>query len=350
MFLTYNFRVDTSESQFPQFIIAGQLRRDFIILPDRNTRIDVPGGNAIYAAGGLAVWEPSPPPGIVARVGLDYPQEWLERFAQRGIDVRGVHVLPQPVDLRAFVSFLEMPPLSNEDPVASFAKIGQPFPKSLIGYQHRSSTTDSRSRLNSTSIRQSDLIPDYLKASAAHICPLDYLTHTLLPAVLRQAGFNLVTLDPSPGYMNSTFWDDIPSLITGLTAFLPSEEETRSLFHGRSSDLWEMAEAIAAYGCQIVVIKRGERGQLVFDAASRRRWEIPSYPVQSVDPTGAGDAYCGGFLAGLRKTSDPLQAALFGNISASLALQGHGPFYAMDALPGLAHARLEALRQLAREV
>lgn len=342
--------MDSSESQIPQFIIAGQLRRDFIILPNGDTRIDVPGGNAVYAAAGLAVWEPNPPPGIVARVGNDYPREWLEKFAQRGIDVRGVHVLAQPVDLRAFISFLEIPPLLTEDPVSSFAKIGEPFPKGLIGYQYKSNTTDSRSRLNLTSLRQSDLIPDYLKASAAHVCPLDYLTHTLLPAVLRQAGFDLITLDPSSGYMNSSFWDDLPSLITGLTAFLPSEEEIRTLFHGRSSDLWEMAEAIAAYGCQIVVIKRGERGQLVFDAASRKRWEIPSYPVQSVDPTGAGDAYCGGFLAGYRKTSDPLLAALVGNISASLALQGHGPFYAMEALPGLAHARLEALRQLAREV
>ena len=69
-----------------------------------------------------------------------------------------------------------------------------------------------------------------------------------------------VTVDPSPGYMNPDYWDHVPALLTGLTAFLPSEEELRSLFRGRSDDLWEMAEALAAYGCELVVIKRGLRG------------------------------------------------------------------------------------------
>jgi sugar/nucleoside kinase (ribokinase family) len=150
--------------------------------------------------------------------------------------------------------------------------------------------------------------------------------------------------------MNPTFRDDLPALITGLTAFLPSEEELRTLFQGRSEDLWEMAEVLASFGCEIIVIKRGEQGQLLYDASSRARWEIPSYPSQLVDPTGVGDAFCGGFLAGFRKTFDPLQAVLHGNISASIIIEGRGPLYALDALPGLTQARLEALRQSARRV
>jgi len=69
-----------------------------------------------------------------------------------------------------------------------------------------------------------------------------------------------------------------------------------------------------------------------------------------VDPTGIGDAFCGGFLAGFRHTYDPLQAVLHGNISASMVIEGHGPFYALEALPGLAQARLEALRQSVRKL
>jgi ribokinase len=179
---------------------------------------------------------------------------------------------------------------------------------------------------------------------------VDYLTHSLLPAVLRQAEFTTVTLDPSPGYMNPTFWDDVPALLTGLTAFLPSEEEMRSLFQGRSTDLWEMAEALAAYGCEIIIIKRGEGGQMLYDAATRTRWEVTAYPSRMVDPSGAGDAFGGGFLAGYRRSYDALEAVLFGNISASLVVEGTGPFYALDALPGLAQARLEALRQAVRRV
>jgi ribokinase len=167
-------------------------------------------------------------------------------------------------------------------------------------------------------------------------------------AVLRQGASPL--LDPSPGTMNPIFWDDIPALVTGLTAFMPSEEELRALFHGRSDDLWEMIEALAKYGCEFIVVKRGERGQLLYDASTRSRWEVPSYPARLVNPTGAGDAFCGGFLAGYRLTFDPLQAVLYGNISASLVVEGTEPFYALDALPGLAQARLAALSEAARKL
>jgi sugar/nucleoside kinase (ribokinase family) len=334
----------------PRFLIAGQLSRDFIVLPDCQALLDVPGGNLIYAAAGLAVWEPAPPPALVGRVGEDYPQAWLEAFARRGFDTRGIRCVPQPIDLRNFYAFTNRTSRSFDDPVTHFARCGLTFPKELLGYQSRHNFVDSRSRLSPASLRQSDFLSEYLDASAAHICPLDYLTHTLLPTVLRQAGFTLVTLDPSAGYMNPTFRDDLPALVTGLTAFLPAEEEVRALFHGRSNDLWEMAEALSAYGCEIIVIKCGERGQLLYDSSSRSRWEVPPYPIRVVDPTGAGDAFCGGFLGGFRRTYDPVEGVLHGNISAAMTIEGRGPFYALDALPGLASARLEALRQSVRKV
>jgi sugar/nucleoside kinase (ribokinase family) len=334
----------------PRFLIAGQLNRSYVLLPSGAPLLDVPGGNALFAAVGLAVWEPDPPPGIVARVGEDYPQEWLDAFARRGLDTRGVRVLPEAVDVRAFWAFTDRTTRLDDDPVAHFARLGLPFPKALLGYRNSRDRLDSRTNLLPTSLRQGDIPPDFLDASGAHLCGLDYLTHSVLPAVLRQAELTTITLDPSPGYMNPTYWSDVPALITGLTAFLPAEEEVRSLFQGRSTDLWEMAEGLAAYGCEIIVFKCGERGQLLYNAAARTRWEIPPYPARLVDPTGAGDAFCGGFLAGYRLTYDPLQAVLYGNISASLVVEGSDPFYALDSLPGLPEARLEALRQSVRKV
>ena len=334
----------------PRFLLAGQLTRDYILLPSGQARLDVPGGNVLYAAAGTAVWNPDPPPGILARVGEEYPLDWIEEFSRRGLDARGVRVLSQPVDLRSFVAFSGLSARSSEEPVAHFAQAGLPFPKELLGYHDSSRALNSRTKLQPTSLRQGDIPPDFLDASAAHLCPVDYLTHSLLPAVLRQAEVATVTLDPAPGYMNSTFWNDVPSLMTGLTAFLPAEEDLRELFVGHSQDLWEMAEALSVYGCEMIVIKRGESGQFLYDSNNRTRWEIPSYPARLVDPTGAGDAFCGGFLAGFQRTYDALEAALFGNISASLVIEGIGPFYGLDALPGLAQARLEALRTAVRKI
>lgn len=338
------------ENSAPRFLVAGRLSRDYILIPDQEPQIDTPGGNVLYASVGLAVWEPDPPPAMLARVGEDYPQEWLDDFSQHGLDVRGVHILPEAVDLRFFAAFVDRNTRSGDDPVAHFARLGRPFPKALLGYRSPGAAVDSRTRLLPISLRQGDIPPALMDANAIHLCPLDYLTHSLLPALLRQREFATVTLDPSPGYMNSTYWGDVPALLTGLTAFLPSEEEVRSLYQGRSSDLWEMMEGLAAYGCKIIVVKRGERGQLLYDAAAHRRWEVPPYPARVVNPIGAGDAFCGGFLAGYRRAYDPLEAVLYGNISASLVVEGHQPLYALDALPALPAARLEALRQNIRKV
>jgi hypothetical protein len=333
-----------------RFVIAGQLKRDFALIPSGKALVDVPGGNIMYAATGLGVWEPAKLVGLIARVGEDYPREWLDEIHERGYDIRGIRILPEAIDLRSFYVYTDLYTRLTEDPAAHFTRLQQTFPKALLNYTRPRTSYDSRSHLTPTSLRQSDIPEDFLDATAAHLCPIDYLTHTLLPAVLRQNGFSTVTLDPSAGTMSPTFWDDIPALVTGLTAFLPNEDEMRTLFHGRSTDLWQMMETIANYGCEIVVVKRGEGGQYLYDRASRSRWEIPAYPARVVDPTGAGDAFCGGFLAGYRQTYDALQAALYGSISASLTVEGSGIFYALDALPGLAQARLDALKEGIRKV
>ena len=136
----------------------------------------------------------------------------------------------------------------------------------------------------------------------------------------------------------------------GVTAFLPSQEELCTLFWGETYDLWEMAQAVSVYGCEYVVIKCGARGQLLYDTNTKKRWEIPAYPARLADPTGAGEAFCGGFLAGYCKNYDPLEGVLYGNISASLKMEGSGAFYPLDVLPGLAAARLGALRDMVRAV
>jgi len=338
------------DNETPRFILAGQLTRDFVILPSHDLLIDVPGGNALYASIGVCIWEPDPPPGMIARIGEDYPQNWLEFFNQSGIDIRGVKILPQAVDLRSFVSFSGWERLSDHDPVTHFSRLGLRFPKRLLGYQSRDSILNSRTQLSQISIRQADIPGAYLDATVAHLCPVDYLSHSLLPAIFRQAGFTTITLDPAAGYMNPTFWENIPSILTGLTAFLPSEEDLRKLFHGRSVDPWEMAEILASFGCEFIVIKCGARGQLLYDSTTKIRWSIAPYPARVVNPIGAGDAFCGGFIAGYRRTYDPLEAVLHGNIAASLVIEGNDPMYALDSLPGLAEARLNSVRELVRKV
>lgn len=337
-------------SETPRFIFIGKLTRDYYITADDQLVLDVPGGNLAYASVGLKLWEDSHPVGMIARVGEDYPQSWLDELTQRGFDSRGINVLPETVDVRSFYVYTDKVTRVSGDPVTHFARLGEPYPKALLGYKDSSYALDSRTELDQITLRQGDIPDEYLDASAVHLCPIDFMTHSLLPAVFRQAGLTTLTLDPASGYMNPTFFNDIPSLVTGLTAFMPAEADLRALFEGRSNDLWEMAEALAAYGCEVIVIKRGERGQWLYNAASKTRWEIPAYPARLANPTGVGDAFCGGFLAGYRRTYDPLEAALHGNVAASIVSEGTGVFFAMDVLPGLTAARLDSLKQSVRKL
>jgi sugar/nucleoside kinase (ribokinase family) len=332
----------------PRHLIFGQLRRMFLLPPGGKPQLDTPGGNLLYAAAGLALWDEQI--GLVARVGEDYPHPWLEHFAERGFNTQGINILPQALDLRQFIAYADLHTRFTDNPVAHFARHQLPFPKTLFGYKDPISQMDSGRDLTAHSLRQHDIPPDYYYATAAHFCPLDYLSHSLLPSILRQSGFTTITLDPARTYMNPNFFDKVPALLTGLTAFLPSEEKMRALHRGRSEDIWEMAENLASYGCELIVIKRAIRGQYILDAAANARYEIPAYPGREADLSGAGDAFCGGFLAGWRKTFDPVEAVLHGNVSASLTIEGSGPFYALDAMPGLAAARLEVLRQSVRKL
>lgn len=332
----------------PEIVLAGQLRREYIITENGRTLIDSPGGGLLYAAVGARLWAEHV--SLLARVGEDYPRQWMRTFEQHGIDLQGVKILPQALDLRAFYVYTGAGELQRTNPVSHFVRLGLPFPKSLLGYQPPEEKQDSRVFAHPDSPRLADVPEIYFSAKAVHLGPLDYLTHSLLAPAFRQQSEPIITIDPSPGYMNANFLTQVRAMLQGVSAFLPSEDEIRLLYWGVTNDLWEMCADLAESGCEIIVVKRGGLGQIVYDANGRHRWEIPAYPARFVDPTGAGDAFCGGFIAGFMKTFDPLQAALQGNVSASLNVEGSGALYALDALPGLAQARLQSIADLVRKL
>ncbi len=329
----------------PQFLIFGKLAREYLLPPTGPARLDAPGGSLLYAAAGLRIWESEI--GLVGRVGADYPEEWLEECARRGFEISGIRVLPDNVDVRDFLAYNELFEVNRINPVSHFARRQMTFPKSLLGYQPADDTKkrDGESLLNVT-----DIPSDYLIARAALLCAMDIVTQTQLIAGMKRGSVHTFVLDPGADAMLPAARRELPALLNGVTAFLPSQEELCNLFWGETYDLWEMAEAVSMYGCEYVVIKCGARGQLLYDTNNKRKWEVPAYPARLADPTGAGDAFCGGFLAGYCKDYDPLEGVLYGNVSASLAIEGSGAFYPLDVLPGLAEARLSALREMVREV
>ncbi len=334
----------------PTFVIAGKLNREYILPPSGQPLLDSPGGSLLYAAGGLAVWDANA--GLIARVREDYPRQWLRNLEERGFDTNGIRALRelQDVDMRAFIAFTDSNERSYSNAVSHFARRQLTFPKSLLGYQPPDESRKDPREPEIASPAALDVPKEYRDVCHAHLCPFDFISQSQMVNLFKGGSNQTVSLDPAPGYMSPGFWRDLRFVLQGVTIFQPSEEELRALFWGETNDLWEMARKVSEYGPQIIVIKRGSHGQMVYDAQGNHRYEIPAYPSRLVDPTGAGDAFCGGFLAGFQKTNDPLMAAFHGSVSASLKIEGSGPFYALGVLPGLAEARLHSLKEMAREI
>lgn len=329
-----------------EYVIVGGLRDDYFITPDGEVHLHQLGGNALYAAVGAQVWaQPlDQPVGLIARVGCNFPSEWLDEINRRSIDAGGVVVRPEALDNRTFYAYLSLEERDDTDPAAHFRRIGRALPAALVGYATSTEGQEDRYQYSPLGVRPEEVDPEYLGARAVHLAPFDFSVHTTFPALVRSQPGRVLTCDPSVRYMQPLYSDEVRQIVRQMDAFLPSEMETRAFFGGQIQDLWEAAEAFGAMGARCVVVKLGSRGQFVYDAAARRRWHVPAYPSRVVDVTGAGDAYCGGFLVGLTETGDPLQAALRGGISASLVVEGTGALFALDRPWNEIQARLEALR------
>ena len=156
---------------FPRDVFVGEFQREFSLAADDQWLLDVPGGNALYASAGYLVWEDEETPGILTRVGEDFPQAWLEDFSNQGINIDGVVVLPEAVDLRACYIHKGHETRQLMDPIPHFSRLGIALPPALIGYTSQHHFSTDRRIKKDTSIRESDIPQNFLYSSLLyHIC------------------------------------------------------------------------------------------------------------------------------------------------------------------------------------
>ncbi len=75
-------------------------------------------------------------------------------------------------------------------------------------------------------------------------------------------------------------------------------------------------------GSRIVVLKMGAEGAML--ATPERRVAIPAFPCSVIDSTGAGDTFCGSFLARLCAGDAPEAAARYAACAAALSTEAYG--------------------------
>lgn len=326
----------------PEVVLVGRLQREYILPAASPATLDGLGGNLAYVAAAFASWGGKA--GLLSRVSADFPVDRLERLQELGFNLDGVRPVPELVDSRFFTAYGEGNKPSYDNPITHFAERQLPFPLELIGYQPRQKYC-SKVDYQGDSFRVTDMPRPFLEATTAHICPIDFISHKILPSVLKGGMVQTVTMRACTCYMDPIFWEDMRGLISDLTAFMMTETQALKLFQGRSMDLWEIAEHLAGYGPEVVVVQARDGTTRLYDRMRHQRWIVPAYQVHQSDPTGMLDAFDGGFLVGFQQSRDPVEAVLHGNISAAIAGEGSGPYFLLECLPGLKEMRLEVLRQ-----
>jgi fructokinase len=123
-----------------------------------------------------------------------------------------------------------------------------------------------------------------------------------LAAVLREVkGLGCVTfVDPVMPVNNS--WGHLQKALKWTDIFHCNDGEARSLTG--QPELGAAIRDLLNSGPQLLLLSRGAGG--VIAATGRRRLSLEAFRVKTLDPTGAGDAFCAGFI---RKTVQHLRGA-----------------------------------------
>lgn len=335
-------------TSFVRHLLFGDLTCEWIIPPVGRPVFCQLGGHLAYALAGLKIWDSDI--GLISKIDCNFPAEKLAWLEQPGIHTGGIIRSNNPIEYRSFYAYREDDKPLAASPMSVYSNMALSFPRELLGYSFPQQKEDSRTTLPPNSIRDEEIPTLFFESSTLHCCPSEYLNHLTLPTIMRKSSITTFSLDASSGYMIPSFLPHLQVLLKGITTFFTSEAKLRALFFGKTHDLWEMADELISYGVEMVAIKCGAAGQLLLASPSKTRWQIPAYPVKSIDPTGCGDCFCGGFLAGYRKTYDPLHSALYGNVSASLCLECSTPAQIGDFLPGLPEIRIDHLKEWIRQV
>jgi sugar/nucleoside kinase (ribokinase family) len=281
-------------------VVIGQLTLDDVVRYDQPTLLDSPGGCGLYALAGICLWDTGSL-GFVTRRGNDYDLDPIFNKIGDRLDLKGIHQLDKPS-----IHIWNM-----------FDRKGNRY----FIMQRWGSYDDVMG------IYPEDIPPEFNSAQSFLVdaFPLEYQSKVIqvLPADA------IIAVDPHYQGIYPQFQDTWNELLKKITIFLPSEEEFIRFFSLKAQEsLGEYIpylKELSSRGPQIVGIKLGAKGVIIYDHKVDSIWHIPAYPVKEIiDVTGCGDAFCGGFMANFVQDGDTFNSALHGIISASFNLEQYG--------------------------
>ncbi len=297
----------------PRVIVVGNLTIDDVVLPDGTTKMASVGGNSLYTVLGVRLWQPRV--GLVTRRGEDFPGDLTTVLHSFGVATNGVVDIPGPT-VRNWVVY------------------------ETNGERHWIYRTP-RERSREVAIQPGDLPIEWLEVELSpvvHVAamPLD-AAEALVDTVRRISLRAIITLDTHEDYVVD-YRQRLRALAAKVDAFLPSRSELADLVG--YDDPHRALTSLSALPTPMIVVKMGAEGVLAWDKAQGTLHEVGVAHGPVVDVTGAGDAFCGGFAAGLSLGYGPVESARRGTISASYAVAGFSSMRLTDVDPAEAQARM----------
>ena len=297
----------------PRVIVVGNLTIDDVVLPDGTTKMASVGGNSLYTALGVRLWQPSV--GIVTRCGEDFPHDLPAMLNALGIAAEGVVDIAGPT-VRNWVVY------------------------ETNGQRHWIYRTP-RERSREVAVQEQDIPDTWLEVEPSPVVHVTAMpieaAEAIVDKVRRISPYARITLDTHEDYV-ADYRSRLRELASKVYAFLPSRAELHDLV-GYDDPLRALAD-LSNLPTPVIVVKMGAEGVLVWDKASGTLHEVGIASGQVVDETGAGDAFCGGFAAGLSLGYSAVEAAQRGTISASYAVAGFSSMFLTHVEPAEAQARI----------
>jgi len=271
-----------------KIVVVGSVAFDNVETPFGKVD-DVIGGSATFFSVAASFFAPV---AIVAVVGEDFPKAELDFLRGRGIDLEGLEIVEGGRSFRWTGRYHE--DMNQRDTLDLQFNVFADFkPKLPASYR------------------------------AAEVCFLSTIHPSLQKSVLGQlAAPKLVGADTIPHYLDNDR-EELVDLIRHVDVLTVNDEEARLLSGERN--VVAAARKILGMGPKSLLIKRGEYGVLHFAADSV--FAVPAYPLEQVfDPTGAGDAFAGGFIGSLAKSGDfstksVRRAIVYGSVMASFVVE-----------------------------
>ncbi len=270
-------------------LVVGSLGIDTIETPFGRVE-NVLGGSATYISVAASYF--AAPVRLVGVVGNDFPGEHLQFLESREIDLEGLQVDKNGKTFRWGGRYHY--DLNNRDTLYTELNVFEKF---------------------------NPVIPEsYRKTS--YVC-LGNIDPDLQRKVLEQITRPRLVVGDTMNFWISGKLDSLKTTMKLLDVLILNDAEAREMT--REANLVRAAKAIIRMGPKIVVIKKGEHGAMM--VTEQTIFSAPAYPLETInDPTGAGDAFAGGFTGWIARTDDLSEnnikrAVIYGSTLASFCVE-----------------------------